>query len=63
MDFPTVDYLTGIGNKSFIAGLMPKHPVYVNLLSKAAQEVINQVNENTEPALKLLETEGFCRHI
>jgi len=61
MDFPTADYLTGIGNKSFIAELMPKHPVYVNLLSKAAQEVINQVHENTVPALKLLEAEGFCR--
>ena len=61
MDFPTVDYLTGIGNKSFIAELMPKHPVYVNLLSESAQAVINQVHEKTIPALKLLEAEGFCR--
>lgn len=61
MDFPTVDYLTGIGNKSFIAELMPKHPVYVNLLSESAQAVINQVHDNTIPALKLLEAEGFCR--
>jgi len=61
MDFPTVDYLTGIGKKSFIAELMPKYPVYVNLLSKSAQEVINQVHPKTVPALKLLEAEGFCR--
>lgn len=61
MDFPTVDYLTGIGKKSFIAELMPKHPVYVNLLSQSAQEVINQVHSKTIPALKLLEAEGFCR--
>ena len=41
MDFPTADYLTGIGKKVFIAELMPKHPIYVSLLSKDAQKVIN----------------------
>ncbi len=62
MDFPTADYLTGIGNKEFIAGLMPKYPIYVNLLSKEAQAVIGQVHEKTKPALQLLEQEGFsCR--
>ena len=61
MDFPTVDYLTGIGNKAFIAELMPKYPIYVNLLSKAAQQVINNVHPKTIPALKLLEVEGFSR--
>jgi arginine N-succinyltransferase len=62
MDFPTVDYLTGIGNKVFIAELMPKYPIYVNLLSPAAQAVIGKVHSKTAPALKLLEQEGFsCR--
>lgn len=62
MDFPTADYLTGIGNKVFIAELMPKYPIYVNLLSPEAQAVIGQVHEKTKPALQLLETEGFsCR--
>jgi len=61
MDFPTADYLTGIGKKAFIAELMPKYPIYVNLLSKAAQEVINKVHPKTVPALKLLENEGFSR--
>jgi arginine N-succinyltransferase len=61
MDFPTADYLTGIGKKAFIAELMPKYPIYVNLLSKAAQEVINEVHPKTIPALKLLEAEGFSR--
>lgn len=61
MDFPTADYLTGIGKKAFIAELMPKHPIYVNLLSKAAQEVINKVHPKTVPALRLLENEGFSR--
>ena len=34
MDFPTADYLTGIGNKVFIAELMPKYPIYVICLAK-----------------------------
>ena len=59
MDFPTADYLTGIGQKVFIAELMPKYPVYVKLLSQDAQEVIGKVHDKTTPALKLLQSEGF----
>jgi arginine N-succinyltransferase len=59
VDFPTADYLTGIGNKVFIAELMPKYPIYVNLLSKEAQASIGKVHEKTRPALRLLEQEGF----
>lgn len=59
LDFPTADYLTGIGQKVFIAELMPKYPVYVNLLSQAAQDVIGKVHSNTAPALNLLKSEGF----
>jgi arginine N-succinyltransferase len=48
--------------QGFIADLMPKLPIYINLLSKEAQAVIGQVHENTVPALKLLKKEGFvCR--
>ncbi|GAD80589.1 arginine N-succinyltransferase [Vibrio ezurae] len=62
IDFTMADYLTGIGNKGFIADLMPKLPIYINLLSKEAQAVIGQVHDNTRPALTLLEKEGFtCR--
>lgn len=61
IEFTKADYLTGIGNKDFIAELMPKYPVYVNLLTKEAQEVINKVHSNTVPALRLLEAEGFSR--
>ncbi len=61
IEFTKADYLTGIGNKDFIADLMPKYPVYVNLLSEEAQQVINKVHTNTVPALRLLEAEGFSR--
>lgn len=63
IDFTRADYLTGIGKKGFIADLMPKLPIYVSLLSKEAQQVIGQVHEQTKPALRLLEKEGFvCRN-
>lgn len=59
VDFPTADYLTGIGQKVFIAELMPKYPIYVSLLSKEAQAVIGQVHGKTRPAISLLQSEGF----
>ena len=59
VDFPTADYLTGIGQKVFIAELMPKYPIYVSLLSKEAQAVIGKVHDKTRPALALLQSEGF----
>ena len=46
-------------DKSFIAELMPKHPIYIPLLPGDAQEVIGQPHKNTRPALRLLEQEGF----
>lgn len=62
IDFTQADYLTGIGEKTFIAELMPRHPIYVKLLSAEAQAVIGKVHQNTRPALAMLESEGFrCR--
>jgi arginine N-succinyltransferase len=59
MEYSTADYLTGIGQKSFIAELMPRHPVYVNLLPESAREVIGEVHDDTRSARALLEQEGF----
>jgi arginine N-succinyltransferase len=59
MDFPTADHLVGAGNKSFIAELMPKHPIYVLFLPPEAQEAIGEPHENSRHALRLLEDEGF----
>jgi len=58
MDYPRADYLS-VADKSFIADLMPTCPIYIPLLPKSAQDVIGQVHENTKPALKLLQDEGF----
>lgn len=60
-DFYAADFLSGLGEKGFIADLMPEHPIYVPLLPPAAQAVIGQVHTSTEPALNLLLAEGFVR--
>ncbi len=59
IDFSEADYLTGIGQKAFIAELMPKHPMYVDFLTDEAKAVIAEVHENTLPARKILESEGM----
>ncbi len=59
MDFAEADRLCGLGNKSFIAELMPRHSLYINLLPPEAQSVIGKVHDNTVPARRMLESEGF----
>ncbi len=58
MQYPRADTLS-MTDKRIIADLMPKHPIYIPLLPKAAQEVIGKVHPRTQPALALLQQEGF----
>ncbi|MFT6914570.1 MAG: arginine N-succinyltransferase [Motiliproteus sp.] len=58
MDFAQADQLSG-QSKVFIAELMPRNPIYTNLLPKSARDVIGQTHENTTPARRMLENEGF----
>jgi len=60
MDFSHADHLSGLGNKSFIAELMPRQPIYTCLLTEQAQAVIGKPHPNSEPALKILAAEGFA---
>jgi arginine N-succinyltransferase len=50
MEYGTADYLTGLGQNSFIAELMPKHPVYVNLLSQSARGALGARGARPAPA-------------
>ena len=59
IDFSHADRLTGIGNRQFVAELMPRHPVYTVLLPEGARAVIGEVHDDTRPARSLLEAEGF----
>lgn len=46
-------------SKDFIAQLMPKYPIYINLLDAEAQKVIGQAHPKTVPALNMLLQQGF----
>lgn len=59
--FEEADRLTLSTNKQFIADLMPRHSIYVKLLSPEAQAVIGKPHPSTVPALNILLKEGF-RH-
>ncbi|HEY5552859.1 MAG TPA: arginine N-succinyltransferase, partial [Opitutaceae bacterium] len=59
-DYHTADFLSGLGNKDFIADLMPEHPIYITLLPPDVQAVIGRVHLETEPALAMLRQEGFA---
>lgn len=59
MPFTKADYINATQGGQFIADLMPKYPIYVELLAPEAQETIGVVNQASVPAVKLLEREGF----
>ena len=58
MEFPQADTLSTI-DKRFIEDLMPKHPIYVCLLSPEGRAAIGEVHPDTQPALAMLREEGF----
>ena len=58
-DFFTLDQYSALARKDFIHDLMPRHPIYVPLLPKKAQDVIGKPHPAAEPAVHVLEKEGF----
>ncbi len=60
IDFPRADSLSMI-DKQFIEDLMPKYPIYLELLPKDAVAAIGRVHDQTKPALAMLESQGFVR--
>ena len=54
-------YYVGVKSKTFIAELMPQHPIYVTLLSEEAQQAMNKAHPATEATCQLLFKEGFER--
>jgi len=59
IEFTKADYLSGVGQKAFIAELMPRHPLYVDMLPDDAKAAIGIVHPNTQPAYNLLLEEGL----
>jgi arginine N-succinyltransferase len=58
VEFEKADHMV-MSDKSFIADLMPEHPIYIPLLSKEAKDVIGVVHKDSAPAFDLLLKEGF----
>ena len=59
MSFAEADRLSATTDQQFILDLMPKYPIYVDLLPPEAREVIGRCHADGVPALKMLEREGF----
>lgn len=60
--FAEADRLTLTSNKQFIADLMPRSPIYVNLLKKDVQAVIGVPHPESAAAFNILLREGFFYH-
>ncbi len=58
VEFAIADALSTV-SKQFIEDLMPNTPIYLDFLSEQVRQEIGQVHRETEPALRMLEKEGF----
>jgi arginine N-succinyltransferase len=59
MSFEEADRLSATTDNQFILDLMPKYPIYVDLLHEEARTVIGRCHTAGEGALRLLQWEGF----
>lgn len=59
MSFQDADYFNAINGNQFIADLMPKHPVYIAMLSEDARNAIGVPHPSGRAAMRMLESEGF----
>ncbi len=58
MDYAKADKLS-IKDHRFISDLMPRYPIYVDLLADEAQSVIAKPHDNAGAAMAVLESQGF----
>lgn len=58
MDYRKADRLSARDHR-FIADLMPRYPIYADLLPVEARNVIGRPHPDAEPALALLKSQGF----
>src|SRR5690606_33210706 len=60
MTFQEADYFNAINGNQFIADLMPKHPVYIAMLSESGRGAIGTPHPSGRAAMRMLEDEGFA---
>jgi arginine N-succinyltransferase len=59
IDYNQVEYYNSTREKTFIAEMMPYHPLYVSLIAEEAQEVMGLVHKDAELQCSLLSEQGF----
>jgi arginine N-succinyltransferase len=57
--FQNADYMNAVDGTQFISDLMPRYPIYVDLLPEPARAVIGKPHDDSARALALLDREGF----
>ncbi|HEX8447856.1 MAG TPA: arginine N-succinyltransferase [Sphingomonas sp.] len=60
MSFQEADEFNATHGTQFIADLMPKHPVYLAMLTEAARHVLGLPHPTGRAAMRMLEKEGFA---
>ena len=61
LPFEEADRMVMSTDGQFILDLAPRHPIYVELIDRDACDAIGRVNREGEPAMAMLEREGFER--
>ena len=59
MSFQEADEFNSSHGNQFIADLMPKHPIYLDMLPESARAVIGKPHPSGRAAMRMLEKEGF----
>jgi arginine N-succinyltransferase len=60
MNFQDADAFNAVHGYQFIADLMPKHPIYIAMLSESARSVIGIPHPSGRAAMRMLESEDFA---
>ena len=60
MSFQEADEFNAIHGNQFIADLMPRHPIYIAMLTDTARAVIGLPHPSGRAAMRMLEKEGFA---
>ncbi|MBL4826367.1 MAG: arginine N-succinyltransferase [Spongiibacteraceae bacterium] len=60
MSYKKADFISAVNGSQFISDLMPRYPIYLNLLSDEVQKEVAKANDESLPAMRLLEKEGFA---
>ena len=59
LEFAAADRLSAVEGSRFIQDLMPKHPIYLQLLAQEARDCIGRPHASSRAAMELLLKEGF----